>query len=59
MAVPTDNNMPVKEYDKRNKCKNLDKEIEKKMWHRKSITMLAIVGALGMINKRIDKNKDT
>ena len=49
MAVPTDNNLLVKEYY------NLEIEIEK-MWHLKTTTMPVIVGALGMIKKGTDKH---
>ena len=50
MAVPTDDNMSVKEYNKIDKYQDLEKEIAK-MWHLKTITMPIIVIAMNMIKK--------
>ena len=51
MSVPTDNNISVKEYNKVNKYKDLEIEIDK-LWQLKSTTLPALVGALskGQIN---------
>ena len=55
MTVSRDNNISVKEYDKTNKHKDLEIQIEK-MLNLKTITMAVIVGALGMIKKGTDKH---
>ena len=49
MPVLTDNNISLKEYNKTSKYKDLEIEIE-------IIIVPVIVGALGMINKGIDKH---
>ena len=56
MSVPTDNNISVKEYDKISKFKDLEIEIEKKIWLLKTTTISVIVGALGMIKKGTDSS---
>ena len=52
MSVRTDNNISVKEYNKKDK----EREIEKKMWYLKTTTAPVIVEALGMIRKRANIN---
>ena len=54
MAVPTGNNKSVKEYNKMNKYKDLEIEIEK-MWLLKTTTVPVILGALGVMKKGTDK----
>ena len=51
MLERTDNNISVREYNKINKYKDLEIEIEI-MWH---LTVPVVVQVLGMINRRIDK----
>ena len=53
VLVPTDNNVSLKEYNKIDKYKDVEIEIEK-MWHLKTTIVPVIMGALGMIKKRID-----
>ena len=54
MSVLTSNNISVKEYNKINKNRDLQIEIEK-ICHLKTNTMSVIVGALGMIKKGTNK----
>ena len=54
VSVPSDSNISVKEFEKLSKYKDLKIEIAK-MWKMKTKTIPAIVGALGMIKKRIQK----
>ena len=54
VSVPSDSNISVKEFEKLSKYKDLEIEIAK-MWKMKTKTIPAIVGALGMIKKRIQK----
>ena len=56
MSVPTNNNISVKEYDKRSKYKYLEIEIEK-ICHLKTTTMPVIDLALGMNKKGRDNHK--
>ena len=50
MSVPSDNNISVKEFEKRSKYKDLEIEIAK-MWKMETKTIPVIVGTLGMIKK--------
>ena len=50
VAVPADNNLAVKEYEKISKYKDLEIEIAK-MWHMKTRVIPVVIGALGMIKK--------
>ena len=50
MAVPTDINLSVKEYNKITKYKDLEIKIEK-MWHLMTTTLPIIVGPIGMTKK--------
>ena len=54
VSVPSDSNISVKEFEKLSKYKDLKIEIAK-MWKMKTKTIPAIVGALAMIKKRIQK----
>ena len=54
VSVSSDSNISVKEFEKLSKYKDLEIEIAK-MWKMKTKTIPAIVGALGMIKKRIQK----
>ena len=55
MAVSTNNNILVKEYDEISRYKDLEIEIEK-IWHLKTTIVPVIVGALGIIKKGTDKH---
>ena len=48
MSVPSDQNVPVKTFDKLSKYKDLEIEIQK-MWKMKAKTIPVIVGALGLV----------
>jgi hypothetical protein len=54
MAVPTDKNVAVKEFNKIQKYKDLGIEIAK-MWKLKPTTIPVIIGALGVIKKGTEK----
>ena len=56
--LPTDHNTPAKEFDKLNKYKDLEIEIQR-IWKLKTSTIPVIVGALGMIKKGCQKHLDT
>ena len=55
MSIPTDKNISVKEFDKLNKYKDLEIEIEK-MWRLKTTMVPVIIGALGMVKKGTEKH---
>ena len=50
MSIPTDQNIPAKEFDKLSKYKDLEIEIQR-MWKLRTSTVPVIVGALNMIKK--------
>ena len=54
MSMPTDQNIPAKEFDKLSKKKDLEIEIQR-MWKLRMSTVPVIVGALGMIKKRLSE----
>ena len=56
MAVPSGNNISIKEYNKIDKGKDLKMEIEKYMWHLKMTNVRIIMGTLGLIKKETDKH---
>ena len=58
MSIPTDQNIPAKEFDKLNKYKDLEIEIQRMSKLRNS-TVPVIVGALGMVKKGCQKHLDT
>ena len=58
MSIPTDQNIPAKEFDKLSKYKDLEIEIQR-MWKLRTSTVPVIVGALGMIKKGRQKHLDT
>ena len=53
MAVPSDKNIFVKEFDKLSKYKDLQIEITK-MWHLKTTIIHVVIGALGLKKKGAD-----
>lgn len=55
MAVTSDKNTSVKEYDKIGKYKALEIQTEN-IWHTKTTIMPLITGALDTINKIVIKN---
>ena len=57
MSIPTDQNIPAKEFDKRSKYKDLEIEIQR-IWKLRTSTVPVIVGALGMIKKGCQKHLD-
>ena len=52
MAIPTDRNISIKEFDKLSKYKDLQIEMER-MWHLKTTVIPIVVGALGMVKRGI------
>ena len=54
MAVPGDNNVVAKEYEKRSKYKDLEIEIQR-MWKMKTTVLPIVVGALGTMSKDFNK----
>ena len=54
MSIPTDQNISAKEFDKISKYKDLEIEIQR-MWKLRTSTVPVIVGALGMIKKRLSE----
>ena len=58
MSIPADQNIPVKEFDKLSKYKDLDIEIQR-MWKLRTNTVPIIVGNFGMIKKGCQKHLDT
>ena len=55
MAIPTDRNISIKEFDKPSKYKDLQIEIER-MWHLKTTVIPIVVGALGMVKRGIENH---
>ena len=51
VAVPSDENISLKEFQKLSKYKDLEIEVTK-MWKLKTKIIPAVIGALGMIKKR-------
>ena len=51
VAVPSDQNISLKEFQKLTKYKDLEIEVTK-MWKLKIKIIPAVIGALGMIKKR-------
>ena len=50
MSIPTDHNIPAKEFDKLSKYRDLEIEIQR-MWKLTTSTVPVIAGALSMIKK--------
>ena len=57
MAIPSDRNTSIKVAEKLSKYKDLEIEITK-MWGLKTITVLVVIGALGVVKKDIEKHID-
>ena len=55
MAIPTDRNISIKEFDKLSKYTDLQIEIER-MWHLKTTVIPIVVGALGMVKRGIQNH---
>ena len=53
MSVPSERNVANKETEKLSKYKDLEIEVNK-MWNMKTTTVPVIVGALGLIRKRMN-----
>ena len=58
MSIPTDHNIPAKEFDKLSKYEDLEIEIQR-MWKLRTSTVPVIVEALGIIKKGCQKHLDT
>ena len=58
MSIPTDQNIPAKEFDNLSKYKDLEIKIQR-MWKLRTSTVPVIVGALGMVKKGCQKHLDT
>ena len=54
MSMPTDQNIPAKEFNKLSKYKDLAIEIQR-MWKLRMSTVPIIVGALCMIKKKLSE----
>ena len=52
VAVPSDQNISLKEFQKFSKYKDLEIEVTE-MWKLKTKTIPVVIGALGMIKKRM------
>ena len=55
VKIPADKNVSIAEFEKLSKYKDLEIEVEK-LWHMKTVTIPVVIGALGMIKKRVLKN---
>ena len=55
IAIPNDNNVGVKELEKRSKYKDLEIELAR-MWDMQVINIPIVIGALGLIRKGMIKN---
>ena len=55
ISVPNDQNVGVKELEKRSKYKDLEIEISR-MWGMKVVNVPVIIGALGLVKKGMEKN---
>ena len=55
MAVPSERNVATKEVEKIAKYKDLEIEISK-MWNMKTNVIPVVIGALGLIRKRINRH---
>ena len=55
VSVPNDQNVGLKELEKRSKYKDLEIEISR-MWGMEVINIPIIIGALGLMKKGIEKN---
>ena len=55
MKIPADKNVSVAEFEKLFKYKDLEIEVER-LWHMKTVTILVVIGTLGMIKKGTEKH---
>ena len=55
VKIPADKNALVPESEKLSKYKDLEIKVEK-LWHMKTVTIPAVIGALGMIKKGTEKH---
>ena len=55
MTNPSERNTSVKELEKLRKYKDLEIEIVK-MWHLRTVIVPVVIGALGLINKNVEKH---
>ena len=55
MVIPDDSNVNTKETEKLSKYKDLEMKVSR-MWKERRKTVPVITGALGKINKGLDKN---
>ena len=54
MAIASDKNIPLKEFDKLPKYKDLEIEVAR-MWHLNTSSIFIVIGTQGMIKKNTDK----
>jgi hypothetical protein len=57
VAIPTDRNVMQKEAEKKLKYKSLGIEIQR-MWNQKCTIIPVIIGATGIVTKRVRKNPE-
>ena len=50
VAVPSDSNVSIKEFEKKSKYKDLEIEIQR-MWKTKTKVISVVIGALGVMSK--------
>ena len=55
MKIPADKNVSEAEFEKLSKYKDLEIEVER-LWHMKTVTILVVIGTLGMIKKGTEKH---
>ena len=55
LKISANKNVSVAEFEKLSKYKDLEIEVEK-LWHMKTVTILVVIGALGMIKKGTEKH---
>ena len=54
-TVPSDRNIALKEIERKSKYKDLELEIHK-MWHKETVVIPVVVGALGTVKKGMVEN---
>ena len=57
MTNPSERNTAIQEIEKLSKYKDLEIEIVK-MWHLKTVMVPVVIGALGLINRNVEKHID-
>ena len=58
-AVPADNRIKLKEYEKKDKYLDLAREVKKnKLWNMKAIIIPIVIGAFGTVTKGLLKGQE-